>query len=167
MSYLRPGVPREVSILTGPEGSRSHRWAEQYATYVGQHGIFGKVVVTAGSGDLLRRLLKEKHAVGFLQSGVERELEVEEASKRLVSLGSLYFEPCWLFATNDSAIEKIPDLVGRRVALGPVGSDSRAVARGLLADFGVADRVLTAAHEELGPPEAADALVAGRIAAAF
>ena len=56
MSWLRPGVPKEVSILAGPQSSRSYQWAERYADYVETHGIHAKIISTAGSGDILRRL---------------------------------------------------------------------------------------------------------------
>ncbi|UCF46060.1 MAG: hypothetical protein JSU89_02440, partial [Myxococcales bacterium] len=44
MSWLRPGVPKQVRILAGPQSSRSYRWAERYADYIRGHGIRAKVV---------------------------------------------------------------------------------------------------------------------------
>ena len=90
MSWLRPGVPKEVSILAGPQSSRSYQWAERYADYVETHGIHAKIVSTAGSGDILRRLSDgTKPAVGFLQSGVEREVGDGKPPAGLNPLG------CW------------------------------------------------------------------------
>ena len=59
MSYLRPGVPDSVTILSGPDGDRSHTWAKRYAEYVEQHGIDAKVVTTAGAQEILRQLAKD------------------------------------------------------------------------------------------------------------
>jgi len=168
MSWLRPGVPKEVSILAGPQSSRSYRWAEQYADYVRAHGIRAKIVATAGSGDILRRLSDNtKPAVGFLQSGVEREVHNDNPSAGLESLGSLYFEPTWVFARDGAAIVELTDFPGKRLFPGRPGSDARATARALLRVFGLTDKVDSEPYEELTPVEAADALLAGELDAIF
>jgi len=168
MSWLRPGVPKDVSILAGPQSSGSYRWAEQYADYVRAHGIRAKIVSTAGSGDILRRLSDDaKPAVGFLQSGVEREVGDGKRPSGLESLGSLYFEPAWVFVRDSAAIVELTDLAGKRVFSGRPGSDARATAHALLRVFGVADEVESKPYEELTPVEAADALLAGDLDAVF
>ena len=127
MTYLRPGVPDSVTILSGPEGARSHAWAKSYAEYVEQHGIGAKVVATAGSEDILRQLSKDDGSVvAFLQSGAEREAPDGKAPEGLESLGSLYFEPNWAFVAEGSGIEDVRDLPGKRVFPGRRGSDARA-----------------------------------------
>jgi len=168
MSWLRPGVPKEVSILAGPQSSRSYRWAEQYADYVRAHGIRATIVSTAGSGDILRRLSDgTKPAVGFLQSGVEREVGEGKTPSGLESLGSLYFEPTWVFVRDGAAIAELTDLPGKRLFPGRAGSDARATARALLRVFGLTDKVDSEPYEELTPLEAADALLAGELDAIF
>ena len=168
MSWLRPGVPKEVSILAGPQSSRSYQWAERYADYVQAHGIRAKIVSTAGSGDILRRLSDgTKPAVGFLQSGAEREVGDGKQPAGLESLGSLYFEPTWVFVRDGATIVELTDLRGKRVFAGRPGSDARATAHALLRVFGVADLVDSKPYEELTPIEAADALLAGNLDAIF
>jgi TRAP transporter TAXI family solute receptor len=167
MSWLRPGVPKKVSILAGPQSSRSYRWAERYADYVRAHGIRAKVVATAGSGEILQRLSGGmESAVGFLQSGVEREFKGDEAPAGLESLGSLYFEPTWIFV-RDAGIHEVRDLAGKRVFTGRPGSDARATSRALLRIFGLTDQVVSEPYEELTPTEAVDALLAGEVDAIF
>ena len=168
MSWLRPGVPTEVSILAGPQSSRSHQWAERYADYVQAHGIRAKIVSTAGSGDILRRLSDgSEPAVGFLQSGVEREVGDGKPPAGLESLGSLYFEPTWVFVRDGAAIAELADLPGKRVFTGRPGSDARATARALFGVFGLIDHVSSETYEGLTPIEAADALLAGELDAIF
>lgn len=135
-------MPKEVSILAGPDGSRSHRWAERYVVHVQAHGLRAKVVATAGSGDILRRLTEDtKPAIGFLQSGAERALGDGQSRVDLESLGSLYFEPLWMFVGHDSAIREISDLAGKRVFPGRRGSDARATARALSSGSGASPTV--------------------------
>ena len=168
MSYLRPGVPHSVTILSGPEGARSHTWAKGYAEYVKQHGIDAKVVATAGSEEVLSQLSKDDGSVvAFLQSGAERETPDGKAPEGLESLGSLYFEPNWLFVADGSGLEDAPDLAGKRVFPGRRGSDARATVRALFHVYGLTDRVVIEPFEELTPKEAADALLAGDIDAVF
>ena len=168
MSWLRPGVPKELSILAGPETSRSHQWAERYADYVQAHGIRANIVSTAGSGDILRQLSEDSQpAVGFLQSGVEREVGDGKPPAGLESLGSLYFEPNWVFASDSSAVTELSDIGGKRVFAGRPGSDARATAHALFRVFGLADQVDSEPHEDLTPSEAADALLAGDLDVIF
>jgi TRAP transporter TAXI family solute receptor len=168
MTYLRPGVPDSVTILSGPEGARSHTWAKRYAEYVKQHGIDAKVVATAGSEDILSQLSKDDGSVvAFLQSGAERETPHGKAPEGLESLGSLYFKPNWVFVADRSGIEDVPDLAGKRVFPGRRGSDARATVRALFDVYGLTDRVETEPFEQLTPQEATDALLAGDIDAVF
>jgi TRAP-type uncharacterized transport system substrate-binding protein len=168
MSWLRPGVPEEVSILSGPQNSRSYHWAERYAGYVRAHGIRATVVATAGSGEILERLTgTTPSAVGFLQSGVESEVGNGDAPAGLESLGSLYFEPTWIFVRRESDIRALSDLAGKRVFSGRPGSDAGATASALFRVFGLSDRVETKAHDDLTAPEAAEALLARELDAVF
>ena len=168
LSYLRPGVPDSVTILSGPDGDRSHIWAKRYAEYVEQHGIDAKVVATAGAQEILRQLAKDDGSVvAFLQSGAEREAPDGKAPEGLQSLGSLYFEPNWAFIADGSGIKDVTDLAGERVFPGRRGTDARATVRALLDVYGLTDLVVTEPFEQLTAQEAADALLADEIDAVF
>ena len=165
MNHLRPGMPKKVRFLTGPEASRSYQTATRYADYLKEHGISAKVIATAGSPEILRAFEKTEGAVvGLLQSAIERELGAPEG---LQSLGSLYFEPCWFFVRDGQNITDVPDLVGKRVFVGAPGSDTRAVVRTLLQIFGLTDRLISDPFEQLTPTQAAKALTAGELDAVF
>ena len=94
MGWLRPGVPKSVTILSGIEGSRSYTWAKRYADFVEKHGVRSNVVATAGSGEILARLATKAPTVGFLQSGVERTIARGEVPESLRSLGILIHHQC-------------------------------------------------------------------------
>src|SRR3546814_18444744 len=74
----------------------------------------------------------------------------------LRSLGSLYFEPIWIFVRGDVAPGRLTGLAGKRIAVGAAGSGTRAVALPLLAHNGVTG--WTADLVEIDGNEAIDAL---------
>src|SRR3546814_3120628 len=74
----------------------------------------------------------------------------------LRSLGSLYFEPIWIFVRGDVAPGRLTGLAGKRNAVGAAGSGTRAVALPLLEDNGVTGE--TADLVEIDGNEAIDAL---------
>ena len=168
MSWLRPGVPKQVTILAGTEDSRGYQWAERYAEYVEAHGVRARVIATAGSGAVVRRLGKAGGAtVGFLQSGVEDSLGEAEALEGLESLGSLFYEPVWLIVRADLSVDEIADLEGQRVYWGQEGSDARAAAQKLFDEYEVHDPAIDPELSMLTQPEAAVALIDGKIDAAI
>jgi len=61
----------------------------------------------------------------------------------LVSLASVYFEPVWVFSRTPQRPTDLRELRGRRLAIGPEGSGTRAVALTLLAANRIDD---TTAH---------------------
>ena len=82
-------------------------------------------------------------------------------TKNLVTLGSLYFEPLWIFHKKDLKLNRLPDLQGLRVAVGPEGSGTRVLAMQLLGRNGISEKntqILPYGHEK-----AADLLLSGEI----
>ena len=89
---------------------------------------------TAGSVENLALLQDAKSGVhvAFVQGGIGSP----RSHPGLAALGSLYYEPLWLF-TRLRALEDLRPLVGARIAVGPEGSGTRAVALRLLAENGL------------------------------
>lgn len=122
---IRPGVPREVTLLTGPEGSTEHEYGLRYADYLRDAGVRTNVVATSGTLENLRRTLEAGDAtIAFLPAGAENVLEIPEEELDLVSLGSIYLEPLWLFMRPEAAVTSIEQLDGLRVVTGQPGTDS-------------------------------------------
>lgn len=168
LRYVRPAAPKKLDLLAGPAGTSYHRFAERYAEELGEKGVEVIVVETEGSLENLRRLASiDEPAVGFAQSGAQRELPAEINLEGLESLGSLAFEPLWLFVRSKITVTSVEELDGLRVALGPPGSGARAIASLILEDNGVSDRVVAPPQGELEPAAAADALLAGELDAVF
>ncbi|MEW8013330.1 MAG: TAXI family TRAP transporter solute-binding subunit [Candidatus Sedimenticola endophacoides] len=83
----------------------------------------------------------------------------------LISLGSLYFEPLWVFYREGQPLARLSDLADRRIAIGPEGSGTRSLALQLLEENGI--RESAGQHPPLPGEAAADALVSGEVDAAF
>jgi TRAP-type uncharacterized transport system substrate-binding protein len=114
---LKPTPPKHVVLATGPDQSDYSEFGKRYADELARYGI--KVVLRATEGSSgNRRLLKdEKEAVdfGFVRGGSGEALRAEDEEQKgvpLVSLGSLFYEPVWLFYRED-ALKKLP---GRKLS---------------------------------------------------
>ena len=90
---------------------------------------------TAGSVENLHLLGQDGSgvAVAIVQSGVASP----EDLKHFYALGSLYHEPLWVFYRGDKRLERLSQLVGKRIGVGPPGSGTYAIAMQLLAVNGL------------------------------
>jgi TRAP transporter TAXI family solute receptor len=159
--YVEPAPPRSFVITTGAEDGAYHLFAQQYRAILAREGINVELRTSAGSVENLSRLLADDSGVGvgFVQGGVTPA----EGSARLVSLGAMYYEPLWVFYRVGRRIDRIGDLGRRRVAVGPDGSGTRALALPLLTISGAGGATV----RSIGGQEAVAALRQGTIDAAF
>lgn len=130
MHYLRPAPPTTLTITSGPEGSAFRRNADKYQKILARSRVSLTVLPSEGSQDNLNRLRdpNSKVDVGFVQGGLAGGMQTDD----LVSLGSLFYEPLYIFYRNPAPIDKLSELRGRRVAIGPEGSGTHALALALL-----------------------------------
>jgi len=164
LHFLQPAPPTRLTIGGGPEGSSFHRAAEKYQKILARNGVTLQIVPSAGSQENLQRLLDERSPldVALVQGGLGATVEAD----RLASLGSLFYEPLYIFYRDAVPIKLLSQLRGRRVAIGPQGSGTRALALSLLEANGLGARGAVR-RADLGGREAAAALLAGTIDAAF
>jgi TRAP-type uncharacterized transport system substrate-binding protein len=66
--------------------------------------------------------------VGFVQGGTGK---AEPASK-LVSLGSVFYSPLWVFSRGQDRLDDLSQLRGKRISIGPEGSGVRRASLALL-----------------------------------
>ncbi len=109
---LQPNPPRRVVLATGPEQSDYAEFGKRYAAALKKHAI--EVVLRATAGSSANRQLLgtpgEKVDFGFVRGGSSDGNPVEadrDAGLPLVALGSLFFEPVWLFYRTEAA-KKLP-----------------------------------------------------------
>ncbi|MDM8347500.1 TAXI family TRAP transporter solute-binding subunit [Pseudomonas sp. sp1636] len=166
--FVAPPPPMHARMATGAEGGNYRLFAEKLKTQLAREGFELSLVPSAGSRDNLERLLAEQPAVqiALVQSGLERQLEDADRA-RLHSLGAVYQEPLWLFYRKDIALERIADLLPLRLALGSVGSGTRAASEAILAANAISPTQYSASWQDLGGNKAAAALNAGELDAGF
>ena len=162
-----PACPKRVVIATGGADGAYYAFAERYREILARDGIELVVRSTAGSIENAELLRNDDSDVSLalIQGGTA----AEDSGDAIESLASLYLEPVWIFYRGDDTLEQLTQLKNRRIAVGPVGSGTRAVALQLLRENGVmVDEVDSAAKTTpLGGRQAVAALKRGEVDAAF
>src|SRR5262249_7545832 len=118
---------------------------------------------TAGVGENLKLLQDPTSgvsigiAVGGFSNGTQ--------APGLLSLGTIYNNPYWLFYSSKEPIERLSQFEGKRIAVGPVSSATRAAAEKVLGKAGVNSENTT--FLPFGGTAAADALNDGKVDAVW
>ncbi|MNK04604.1 NMT1/THI5 like protein [compost metagenome] len=117
-----PSPPKQVTLATGQENSAYEEFGKKYAAALGKFGIKVTLVPSLGSQENLQRLMDPDSGVdiAFVQSGSIEQQAAKDAG--LVSLGSLFTEPVWLFYRESKKITQLTQLKGLRVNVGPEGT---------------------------------------------
>jgi TRAP transporter TAXI family solute receptor len=115
-----PAPPKRVSMATGQENSAYDAFGKQYATALAKVDIRVTLQPSLGSQDNLQRLIDGKVDIAFVQSGSAGQEQARAAG--LVSLGSLFTEPVWLFLRDTAKVSQLTELKGLRINLGPQGT---------------------------------------------
>lgn len=133
--FVDPAPPQTIVIATGRKDGAYFRFAQQYADLLSKDGITVEVRATAGSVENLKLLSDESSpvTVALVQSGIADPAK----SDSLQSLCSLYREPLWIFYRGEETVERLTQLSGKRLAVGPEGSGTRGIALQLLKANGV------------------------------
>lgn len=124
--FVSPPPPTKIIITTGAETGTYFKIAQQYQTELSKEGIELEIMSSSGSGENIDRLIKNEADLAFIQGGTGNGKEA------LSSLGSLYYEPLWIFLRNNTKVDKLTDLSGQRIAIGLDGSGTQILATQLL-----------------------------------
>jgi len=132
--FVAPEPPRRITITTGSEAGAYYAYARRYAAVLAARGITLEVMTSAGSHQNLERLEKGEADVAFVQGGIVARTSSEDDDEPgpLRSLGSVAYEPVWVFYRGEQRVDKLYQLAGRRVAVGEDGSGIRGLALQLL-----------------------------------
>lgn len=164
--FVEPAPPRELTITTGGEDGAYYRFALRYREILARSGIELHVESSAGSIENLERLTRSDGAEGAADVAlVQGGTGDPEFAKDLVSLGSLYREPLWIFVRGDAREDTLTSLADTRMAIGPEGSGTRSIVQLLLEENGLASA--SAQLSPLGGTAAARALLEGKVDVAF
>ncbi len=157
-----------VVVAAGPAGGEYSRFL---ASVIGRREGQSPITIAETAGSVENAMLIERNEAraGLVQSDVAAAaitgygiFSGTGPLGHLRAVASLFPEPVHIVVRADSGIDRIEDLVGRRVALGSIASGTRQTAIGVLAAAGIGiDQVV--GIEEPSPQAALDELAAGRI----
>ena len=130
---LDPTPPRHVVLATGPEQGAYAEFGTRYKAHLERFGIEVELRRTQGSAENLALLQSRDAGVdfAFVQGGADRLRQPDEPPPSgLLSLGSLFHEPVWLFYREATAraklgterLDNLGQLRGWRVNIGAEGS---------------------------------------------
>jgi len=148
-NFLDPLPPRRISIGCGPPEGANFKFAQAYQELLAKEGITLDLRNTAGSAENLKQLVAKSGGVDV--AFVQGSMKSLAPDTDLVSLGSMFFEPLWIFFRNDLALRRIPDLKGLRLAVGNEGSGTKILTMRLLELNGVNaqnTRILTDGYQK-------------------
>lgn len=162
LSLIDPAPPKTVTFASGGSGGAYYSLAQKYREALAEDGVEVKVLETQGSIENLALLDAGEADIAFIQGG----LSGPSHDETLRSLAGMFHEPFWVFLRDGVAAEDFGGLRETRLAVGPEGSGTRALALDLQDKWG-GDWAASARRPESGLA-AASALKAGDLdAAAF
>lgn len=166
--FVAPPPPMSAVMATGNPNGAYQVFAERLQAELARQGFSLTLVPTSGSQDNLQRLLEERPQVqiALIQSGLELQL-TDEQRQRLQTLGAVYQEPLWLFQRKGFRLQQLTDLLGARLAYGQDGSGVQAAVNAIFAANAITPQQYPNRWQAIGEQDAAEALLTGKLDAAF
>ena len=151
---IDPAPPKKMVISVSKEDGNYQAYASLYAALLQEEGIALEIRPSEGPLQSLAELHKEDSGVdlAFVPGGMAGA----DATVGLVSLGSLYYEPLWIFHKGGQKIGHLSQLKGLRVAVGRPDSSTRLLSQVLLEAAGVTPE--NATLYEIGEDDSKEAL---------
>jgi TRAP-type uncharacterized transport system substrate-binding protein len=130
---LDPTPPPKVVLATGTDQGAYAEFGKRYAQILKGYGVTVELRATQGAAENLQLLRDAKSGVdiAFVQGGADELPQAQDADdSTLVSLGSLFYEPVWLFYRSEAAqrllkadaLSALSQLPGWRLNVGAPGS---------------------------------------------
>jgi TRAP-type uncharacterized transport system substrate-binding protein len=151
--------PHRIVMATGAEGGAAYETGLRYREILARAGVDLQLLQTTGAMENLVRLRDPRSGVGvgFVQGGTTTSNE----SPGLESLGTVFYEPLWLFSRHELGAIDIQGMRGRRIWIGSEGSGTRALALKLIERAKLAGNIGEVSG--LTPQGAGEKLIAGDI----
>jgi TRAP-type uncharacterized transport system substrate-binding protein len=159
LSRVHPLPSNTITMACGPAGSSYAVFGERYQKLLAKEGIKLNLRTTAGGVENLDLLSDPKSGVqvGFVEGGIPRDTDLSNVD----SLGTLCYEPMWFFSRKAVTDQGLALFHGKKISVGPVGSDSRALVDKLLKRNALG--IGTFQELELSPEDSAQQLLQGKI----
>jgi len=162
--FFESAPPKTIIFTSGIDGSSFQTNAERYRAILASNGITLRILRSQGSLENLQRLKDRTFPVdaGFVQGGVTNVT----GGLQLFSLGSVSYQPLFVFYRGAATMNILSELKGKRLAIGAAGSGTRDLALALLKLNGIEPGGATQLSE-LEAGDAAQALLDGKVDAIF
>ena len=151
--------PRSVVMATGPEDSTYHAIGKRYREFFARHRVKLELRPTNGTVDNVE-LLRDPNSgvdIALIQGGVTDSTQ----APALVSLGSMFYEPFWMFTTIEQEDRTTDVLEHVPVSLGAPGSGTYRLGREILAATGLVETRMDL--RDLDPIDSGEALLRGEV----
>ena len=122
-------------IATGVKGSSFEYYGKRYREIFARYNVELELRSTAGALENLIELRKRDSGVqiAFVTGGLSNG----KRAPGLLSLGTIYNQPFWIFYSSSESLDRLSQLKGKRIAVGPPGSGTRYAALKILGKAGV------------------------------
>jgi len=159
--FVDPAPSRKLVIATGQKDGAYAIFAQRYRQILQRENVELEIIHSAGSIENIKLLQQGKAAIAFIQSGSTDTTTNNEFQ----SLGSLFFEPIWVFHRRELDLTRLNNLQGKRIAVGADGSGTKPLAMQLLQDNGL--NATNAELVSLNSQDSANQLLQGKVDALF
>jgi TRAP-type uncharacterized transport system substrate-binding protein len=135
LTYFIPAPPSTVTMATAFKGSSFEYYGRRYREIFARSHVQLELRETDGAVENVQLLQDPKSGVqiAFVNGGVSDG----EHTPGVLSLGTVYNNPLWIFYSSNEPIDRLSQLKGKRIAVGPKGSRTRSAAEQILGKGGV------------------------------
>jgi TRAP-type uncharacterized transport system substrate-binding protein len=141
LMYFIPAPPSKVVMATAFKGASFEYYGRQYRDIFARYNVKLELRETAGSVENVALLQDPKSGVQitFVTGGVSDG----KHAPGVLSLGTVYNQPYWIFYSSTEPLDRLSQLKGKRIAVGPEGSGTRLSAEKILGKGGVNSETAT------------------------
>ena len=141
LSYFIPAPPSKIVMATAFKGASFEYYGRQYREIFARSNVVLELRETAGAVENVRLLQDSKSDVqiAFVTGGVSNG----KSAPGLLSLGTVYNQPFWIFYSSTEPLNRLSQLKGKRIAVGPEGSATRLSAEKIFIKGGVNSQTAT------------------------
>jgi TRAP transporter TAXI family solute receptor len=161
--YFFPAPPSKVTMATAFKGSSFEYYGRQYREIFARSNVDLELRASSGAVENIQLLQAPRSGVqiSLMLSGISDG----KHAPGLLSLGTVYTNPYWIFYSSNERLDRLSQLKGKRIAIGPEGSGTRASAEQILGKGGVNSE--TATFLPLGGTAAVEAINDGQVDAVW